>query len=61
MPAFMFEKISPPPRAEAAPPPLAPKRRGRFARLVDRLAEIRLQSYDVRTGRLAKKRKSRLP
>ena len=43
MPAFTFEKISPPPRTES-PPPISPAHRSRLARLVDRLTEMRLRS-----------------
>jgi len=51
VPAFSFEKISAPPRVDTADPTQSPKQRGRFARLVDRLAEMRLRSYDVRGRR----------
>jgi len=43
MPAFTFEKISPPPRIET-PPPVLPARRSRLARLVDRLTDMRSRS-----------------
>lgn len=49
MPAFIFEKIPAPPRTDPVPrPAVAAKRRGRFARLIDRLTELRLQSYSRR-------------
>jgi hypothetical protein len=51
VPAFSFEKISAPPQIDTAPQAQLSKQRGRFARLVDRLAEIRLRSYDVRGRR----------
>ncbi len=56
VPAFSFEKIPAPPRTEPVAPAGAPKRRGRFARLVDRLAELRTQSEAQRAVR-AKPRK----
>jgi hypothetical protein len=62
VPAFSFEKISAPRRIDTAPQAQTSKQRGRFARLVDRLAEMRLRSYDVRGRRLsgtAKPRKAK--
>jgi hypothetical protein len=53
VPAFSFEKIPAPPRIEIVAPTTAAKPRGRFARLVDRLTVLRLQSTEarVRSGR----------
>jgi len=56
VPAFSFEKIPAPPRIEPAAPAVDAKRRGRFARLVDRLAELRMRSSGRRAVR-AKPRK----
>jgi hypothetical protein len=56
LPAFSFEKISSAPRIEPAPAPVV-KRRGRLARLVDRLAAMRLQAYEVRNRRLGARRR----
>jgi hypothetical protein len=56
VPAFSFEKIPAPPRINIATPlsaakPAAAKPRGRFARLVDRLTMLRLQSTEARVRR----------
>lgn len=53
VPAFSFEKIPAPPRIEIVAPQDAAtlgtaKPRGRFARLVDRLTVLRLQSTEAR-------------
>ena len=56
VPAFSFEKIPAPPRTEPIAPAVDAKRRGRFARLVDRLAELRMRSEAQRAVR-AKPRK----
>jgi hypothetical protein len=56
VPAFSFEKIPAPPRIDAIAPAVDAKRRGRFARLVDRLAELRLRS-EARRATRAKPRK----
>jgi hypothetical protein len=48
VPAFSFEKIPAPPRIEIVAPQNAAKPRGRFARLVDRLTVLRLQSTEAR-------------
>ena len=51
MPAFTFEKIPAPTRIESGSPVLSIKQRGKLGRLVDRLTEMRLQSYDARSRR----------
>jgi len=58
VPAFSFEKIPAPPRIEAVAPRPEVQRRGRFARLVDRLAELRMRS-DARQIARAKPRKAK--
>jgi len=62
VPAFSFEKIPAPPRIIIAPPltltKLSPvKPRGRFARLIDRLTMLRLQSTEARVRGRGKARK----
>jgi hypothetical protein len=61
VPAFSFEKIPAPPRINIAPPSsaakLGSKPRGRFARLVDRLTMLRLQSTEARVRGRAKAKK----
>ena len=56
VPAFSFEKIPAPPRIEGIASAVEAKRRGRFARLVDRLAELRMRS-EARRALRAKPRK----
>ena len=56
VPAFSFEKIPAPPRTEPIAPAVDAKRRGRLARLVDRLAELRMRS-EARRATRAKPRK----
>jgi hypothetical protein len=46
MPAFTFEKISPPARTEAASPIAPAVRRGVLVRLLDRLTSARLQKSE---------------
>ena len=46
MPAFTFEKISPPAKHEAIEPASAPARRGVLVRLLDRLTSARLQKSE---------------
>jgi len=57
VPAFSFEKIPAPPRITIATPMTAAKPRGRFARLVDRLTMLRLQSTEARVRGRGKARK----
>jgi hypothetical protein len=59
VPAFSFEKIPAPPRIDIITPQSTAKPRGRFARLVDRLTVLRLQSTEarVRDTRRSKARK----
>jgi hypothetical protein len=63
MPAFTFEKISPPAELEATEPASAPARRGVLVRLLDRLTSARLQKSegDIRKieSRKSKRRKKR--
>ena len=56
VPAFSFEKIPAPPRIEPIASADDAKRRGRFARLVDRLAGLRMRS-EVRRAVRTKPRK----
>jgi hypothetical protein len=56
VPAFSFEKIPAPPRIDTTSPAVDARRRGRFARLVDRLAELRMRS-EARRAMRAKPRK----
>ena len=51
MPAFTFEKIPAPPRIEAGEPAPSLKPRGKLARLVDRLADVRSRSSEKRPSR----------
>jgi hypothetical protein len=46
MPAFTFEKITPPARTEAASPIAPAVRRGVLVRLLDRLTSARLQKSE---------------
>ena len=46
MPAFTFEKISPPVRTEAASPIAPAARRGVLVRLLDRLTSARLKKSE---------------
>jgi hypothetical protein len=63
MPAFTFEKISPPAKLETDGPISTPVRRGALVRFLDRLTSARLQKseHDIRkTQKLkAKYRKQR--
>jgi hypothetical protein len=43
MPAFTFEKISPPPRQEPIPPVANKKQRGVIVQMLDRFAEARVK------------------
>jgi hypothetical protein len=57
VPAFSFEKIPAPPRIVTSAS--APEPRGRFARLVDRLAVLRLKSTAPRRTARPKSRKAK--
>lgn len=46
MPAFTFEKISPPARTEAVSEPVATVRRGALVRFLDRLTSSRLKKTE---------------
>lgn len=46
MPAFTFEKISPPSRPETGGPISSTARRGAFVRFLDRLTSSRLQKAE---------------
>ena len=46
MPAFTFEKISPPARSETGSPIAPVVRRGAFVRFLDRLTSARLQKSE---------------
>ena len=46
MPAFTFEKISPPAELEATEPASPPARRGALVRILDRLTSARLQKSE---------------
>jgi hypothetical protein len=63
MPAFTFEKISPPAELEANGSAPVQARRGAFVRLLDRLTSARLQKSegDIRKieNRKSKRRKTR--
>ncbi|MGO4711261.1 hypothetical protein [Bradyrhizobium sp. 2TAF24] len=60
MPAFSFEKISPPPRRDPVPVsgPVAPSKpaRGLIVQMLDRLTEVRLRraGVDIRKGQASK-------
>jgi len=53
MPAFSFEKLSPPVRREAAPPAAPVKPRGLINQMLDRLTTSRLRrnDHDATSGR----------
>ena len=61
MPAFTFEKISPPAKAKADGPNSTPARRGALVRFLDRLTSARLQKseHDIRKTQKPKRRKQR--
>ena len=62
MPAFTFEKITPPAQGETAAPLADTARRGRLMRFLDRLTSARLQKSegDIRKVQRLKK-KNRKP
>jgi hypothetical protein len=54
MPAFTFEKISPPAELETGGPIAPPVRRGAFVRFLDRLTSSRLQKSEGDLRKLQK-------
>ena len=59
MPAFTFEKISPPTELQASEPTSAPVRRGVLVRLLDRLRSARLQKSEGDIRKVEKRTKRR--
>jgi hypothetical protein len=61
MPAFSFEKISPPTQREPSAPGAAAVRRGVLMRFLDRLASARLQKSeaDIRKAQQKKRKRKR--
>ena len=58
MPAFTFEKITPPVRLESGEP-VAIVRRGALMRFIDRLTSARLQKSEGDINKVERKSKSR--
>jgi len=58
MPAFTFEKISPPARQAAIPPVANKKQRGVIVQMLDRFAEARVRRTQREEKRVIADRKS---
>jgi hypothetical protein len=62
MPAFTFEKISPPARQEPIPPVANKKQRGVIIQMLDRFAEARVKrSLRSKKGVIARRKSSQGP
>jgi hypothetical protein len=51
MPAFTFEKISPPAADRNTPPPVAKKPRSVFAHMIDRFVDARIKKNERKVSR----------